>query len=79
MPPGGSILFTSSGTAVNPLPYGWDYSGTKAAVNAMIIGLARQLVPLGIRINAVAAGLTYTPFLMTEGYNTTQMFATTRQ
>ena len=42
-------------------------------VITMAQGLARQLVPLGIRVNAVVAGLTYSPFLTTEGYNTTLM------
>lgn len=74
LPPGSSILFTTSGTAINPLPYGWEYSGSKAAVNAMAVGLARQLIPLGIRVNAVAAGLVYSPFLLTEGYTTELMF-----
>ncbi|KAL9035498.1 MAG: hypothetical protein Q9180_004830, partial [Flavoplaca navasiana] len=76
MPPGSSVVFTTSGTAVNPLPFGWDYSGSKAMVIAMATGLARQLVPMGIRVNAVAAGLTYTPFLTTEGYNTSLVLET---
>ena len=45
----------------------------------MATGLARQLVPMGIRVNAVAAGLAYTPFLTTEGYNTTSMRETARE
>ncbi len=73
MPPGASVLFTTSGTAINPLPFGWDYSGSKAMIIAMATGLARQLVPTGIRVNVVAAGLAYTPFLTTEGYNTSSM------
>lgn len=76
MPPGSSIVFTTSGTAINPLPFGWDYSGTKAMVITMAQGIAKQLVPQGIRVNAVAAGLTYTPFLTTEGYDTELMRAT---
>lgn len=42
----------------------------------MTRGMARQLIPVGIRVNAIAPGLTYSPFLTTEGYDTELMFET---
>ncbi|MBQ9658671.1 MAG: SDR family oxidoreductase [Clostridia bacterium] len=52
----GNILFISSetGETVDNRPYGW----TKAAVNSMVQGLAFQEMPKGIRINAIAPGVT---------------------
>ena len=52
----GTILFTSSetGETVDSRPYGY----TKAAVNSMVKGLANLFARDGIRINAVAPGIT---------------------
>lgn len=53
---GGSILFVSSerGSYVDDLPYGL----TKVAVNSLVQGLSNRLVKSGIRVNAVAPGVT---------------------
>lgn len=70
MSPGSSIIFTASNVAANPIPDGIDYSATKAALVNIARGLAVQLAPFGIRVNAVAPGMTYTPFLAASGYTT---------
>lgn len=52
----GNVLFVSSetGETVDIRPYGF----TKAAVNSMVQGLACLFVAQGIRVNAVAPGIT---------------------
>lgn len=54
----GSVLFVSSetGETVDIRPYGF----TKAAVNSLVKGLAYLFVSKGIRVNAVAPGVTAT-------------------
>lgn len=51
-----SVLFISSetGETVDERPYGW----TKAAINSMVKGLAYKLAKEGIRVNAIAPGVT---------------------
>lgn len=60
---GGNILFLSSETAGKSvdIPYGL----TKAAINSLVGGLARRVYKRGIRVNAIAPGVTYTD--MTKG------------
>ena len=67
VPPGGSIVFTSSAIVANPNPRSIDYGASKAAITHLTRSLAIQLAPRGIRVNAVAPGLTLTPFLSTQG------------
>lgn len=52
----GNILFTSSerGTQTDDIPYGL----TKASINSLVKGLAPHLIQYGIRVNAVAPGIT---------------------
>ena len=52
----GSILFISSerGLFVDDIPYGL----TKAAINSLVQGLAVRMLPSGIRVNAIAPGIT---------------------
>ena len=54
MPPGSTIINTSSIQAYQPSPTLIDYATTKAAINNFTKGLAQQLAPKGIRVNAVA-------------------------
>jgi 3-oxoacyl-[acyl-carrier protein] reductase len=60
---GGAIVNISSINGISPIPGATVYSATKAAVNAITVGLAQELGSKRIRVNAVAPGLT-----MTERY-----------
>jgi NAD(P)-dependent dehydrogenase (short-subunit alcohol dehydrogenase family) len=67
LPPGSSIINTASIVAINPAANFLDYAASKAAVVSITRSLGKQLAPLGIRVNAVAPGLVYTPFLSAAG------------
>lgn len=56
----GVILNTSSMVSIYGQPSGVMYPTSKFAVNGMAKSLARELAPLGIRVNAVAPGITNT-------------------
>ncbi|QCR18130.1 SDR family oxidoreductase [Agrococcus sp. SGAir0287] len=66
MPPGSTIIATSSIQAYSPSEHLVDYASTKATQNAMCKALAQQLAPKGIRVNVVAPGPIWTP-LQTAG------------
>lgn len=55
---GGSIVNISSGTVHKTTPTMSAYTAAKAALNALTRTLARDLGPRGVRVNAVAPGLT---------------------
>lgn len=56
----GSIINTSSMVSKNGQTSGVSYPASKFAVNGLTISLAREWGPLGIRVNAVAPGITKT-------------------
>ena len=56
----GVILNTSSMVSKEGQPSGVAYPVSKFAINGMTISLARELGKYGIRVNAVAPGITYT-------------------
>lgn len=56
----GVILNTSSMVSKYGQPSGVMYPASKFAINGMTLSLARELAPLGIRVNAVAPGITKT-------------------
>ncbi|MFL1381632.1 SDR family oxidoreductase [Nocardiopsis protaetiae] len=58
---GGSIVFTTSVTNLTGSSNMGVYSGSKAAVGAFSRVLASELLPRGIRVNAVAPGFIHTP------------------
>ncbi|KQO59726.1 glucose 1-dehydrogenase [Curtobacterium sp. Leaf261] len=59
--PGSSIINTTSIQGYSPSPMLVHYASTKAAINNWSKGLAGQLAPKGIRVNAVAPGPIWTP------------------
>lgn len=67
LPAGSSIINTTSIQAYNPSPFLLDYASTKAAINNFTKGLAQQLAPKGIRVNAVAPGPFWTPLQVSDG------------
>ena len=60
---GGVILTTSSMVSIYGQPSGFAYPASKYAVNGMTLSLARELGPKGIRVNAVAPGITETDMM----------------
>ena len=54
----GVILSTSSMVSISGQPSGFAYPASKFAVNGLTVSLARELGPMGIRVNAVAPGIT---------------------
>jgi NAD(P)-dependent dehydrogenase (short-subunit alcohol dehydrogenase family) len=67
LPAGGSVINTTSIQAYDPSPNLLDYASTKAAINNFTKGLAGQLAPRGIRVNAVAPGPIWTPLQVSDG------------
>ena len=59
----GVILSTSSMVSKYGQPSGIAYPTSKFAVNGLTVSLARELGPKGIRVNAVAPGITATDMM----------------
>ncbi len=59
----GVILNTSSMVSLYGQPSGMAYPVSKFAVNGMTLSLARELGPQGVRVNAVAPGVTETDMM----------------
>ena len=59
----GVILSTSSMVSKYGQPSGIAYPASKFAVNGITVSLARELGPKGIRVNAVAPGITETDMM----------------
>lgn len=55
---GGSVVLVSSAAARHGSPFEYvDYAGSKGALDTLTIGLAKELGPQGVRVNAVRPGL----------------------
>jgi len=63
MPDGGVIVNSTSVTAYQGSPALVDYASTKGAIVAFTRSMAKQLLPRGIRVNAVAPGPVWTPLI----------------
>jgi NAD(P)-dependent dehydrogenase (short-subunit alcohol dehydrogenase family) len=63
MPPGATIINTSSIQAFQPSPNLLDYAVTKAGIVNFTKGLAEDLIGKGIRVNSVAPGPVWTPLI----------------
>ncbi|MBV0894788.1 SDR family oxidoreductase [Microbacterium sp. NC79] len=63
MPPGSSVIVTSSIQSASPSPELLDYAMTKAAQVAFVRALASEQGASGIRVNAVAPGPIWTPLI----------------
>ena len=61
MPSGSAIINTGSVTGIDGSRALVDYSMTKGGIHAFTRALAGNLVPRGIRVNAVAPGPVWTP------------------
>ena len=58
----GSIINIASINGISPIPLQVVYSMTKAAVISLTKGLAKEVGPQGVRVNAIAPGLVETHF-----------------
>lgn len=67
MPPGATIINTTSIQSYQPSPGLLDYASTKAAITAFTHALARQVIDRGIRVNGVAPGPVWTPLQPSGG------------
>ena len=67
MPPGSSIINTSSIQAYQPSPILLDYATTKGAINTFSKALAQQVAEKGIRVNVIAPGPIWTPLQVAGG------------
>ena len=67
LPKGATIINTTSIQAYQPSSGLLDYAATKAAIANFTKGLAQQLAPKGIRVNAVAPGPFWTPLQPSYG------------
>ena len=65
--PGSCIIATTSVQATDPSADLFDYAQTKAANTSYVRSLAKQLGPMGIRVNGVAPGPIWTPLQVSGG------------
>ena len=67
LPPGSTIIASTSEQAYDPSADLYDYAQTKAATMNFVKSLAKQLGPKGIRVNGVAPGPIWTPLQVSGG------------
>ena len=67
LPKGGAIINCGSITGLEGNKTLLDYSATKGAIHAFTKSLAQSLIERGIRVNCVAPGPIWTPFIPSSG------------
>src|SRR5207249_9891119 len=67
LPKGGAIINTGSITGLEGNKTLIDYAATKGAIHAFTKSLAQNLIERGIRVNCVAPGPVWTPFIPSSG------------
>ncbi len=60
---GGTVVVTTSIQAYQPSDHLLDYAATKSALTNLVVNLAQELGPRGVRVNAVAPGPVWTPLI----------------
>ncbi|MBR7741782.1 SDR family oxidoreductase [Phycicoccus sp. BSK3Z-2] len=60
---GGNVVVTTSVQAYQPADHLLDYAASKAALTNLVVNLAQELGPRGVRVNAVAPGPIWTPLI----------------
>ncbi|HEX3841753.1 MAG TPA: SDR family oxidoreductase [Acidimicrobiales bacterium] len=63
LPPGASVITTSSIQGFQPSPHLLDYATSKGAIVNLTKALAADLIERGIRVNSVAPGPVWTPLI----------------
>ncbi|WP_328188971.1 SDR family oxidoreductase [Marinobacter sp. OP 3.4] len=63
LPPGGSIINTTSIQAFKPSVHLAPYAATKAAIANLTLSLAEEAISRGVRVNGVAPGPVWTPLI----------------
>ena len=73
MPAGSAIVLTTSIANVKGLPMVSAYAAAKAALRSLARSLAAELLPRGIRVNAISPGPIDTPVILKAGMAKEQM------
>ena len=73
MPRGSAIVLTTSIANVRGLPMLSAYAAAKAALRSLARSLAAELLPRGIRVNAISPGPIDTPVILKTGMSKEQM------
>lgn len=73
MPRGSAIVLTTSAANVKGIPMLSAYGAAKAALRSLARSLAEELLPRGIRVNAISPGPIDTPVMLKTGMSKEQI------